>query len=86
MPLSLSQHVRAVSSGVVVEDPFTGQSQAVQKVRAEETPRPVDQGGLEGGHVQERVVDPASKEYQERVDSLMNLRQRRLTGKGKDHE
>lgn len=85
MPLSMTQHVRAVSSGVVAEDPFSGQIQTVEMARAEEAPRSVDQGGWGGGHVQERV-DPASKEYQERVDSLMNLRQRRLAGKGEDHE
>ena len=46
---------------------------------------PADQVGVNGVRMQERV-DPASKEYQERVDSLMDMRQHRLAGKGEDHE
>ena len=85
MPPSMGQHVRVASNEVLAVSSSAGQNQAAQVAHAPETDSPANQSGLGGGQVQERV-DPASKEYQERVDSLMNLRQRRLAGKGVDHE
>lgn len=85
MPPSMGQHVRVASNEVLAVSSSAGQIQAAQVANVPEVIDPADQVGANGGRVQERV-DPASKEYQKRVDSLMDMRQRRLAGKGEDHE
>ena len=78
-PLSITPHVRGVfdeawvGNGLAAQNPM----QTAEVALTEETPLIADQGGPDGGHTQEDV-GPESIAYQQRVDGLMALRQRRL--------